>query len=101
MNLFLEALKLAAKNVLVNEVVDEETAAERFKACVGCDKRILSTNQCVICNCFLDIKCGAKTNFNMLRARNEITHCPLGKWGDVEIANIYREIDGKQLLNNN
>lgn len=100
MNLFLEALKLAAKTVLVSEVVDSETSATRFQVCVGCDKRVLKTNQCGICHCFLDVKCGAKTNFNALRARNEITHCPLGKWGDVEIANLYRELDGKPLLNN-
>ena len=98
MNILEQALRLAAKTVLVTESVDAERAGERFSVCLGCEKRIEENNTCGICHCFLDIKTAAKSNWNAKRLRNEITHCPIGKWGDVEIANLYRQIDGKKLL---
>lgn len=97
MNVFFEALKVAA-NGLVLEDVSEEISAKRYSVCLGCDKRKSETDQCGICNCFLQIKSGAKNNINPLRARTEITHCPLGRWDDKEIANHYRELDGKPPL---
>ncbi len=30
--------------------------------------------------------------------RSEVTHCPEGRWGDIEIANHYRKLDGLELL---
>lgn len=46
----------------------------------------------------MDIKTKLEVYRNAKKLRNEITHCPLGKWGDKQIANIYRKIDGKELL---
>lgn len=94
-----QALRLIAENVIVREQVGEEEAAMRFNVCLGCDRRDEKENTCKECGCFLDLKCGAKTNWNAKKLRTEITHCPLGKWNDKETANVYREMDGKELLN--
>lgn len=92
------ALHLIAQKVIVRENVGEEQAAWRMGICEGCDKRDRAENKCTVCGCFLDLKTGAKTNWNALKMRTEITHCPLGRWSDRETANIYREMDGKELL---
>lgn len=99
MGLFEDALKVAARVVLVQENIDGEEAARRLSVCMGCEFREEKNNRCGVCNCFLDLKTAAKTNWNARRLRNEITHCPTGKWGDVETANMYRQMDGKELLN--
>lgn len=99
MNRLLEkALKLAAKTLLVEGEVSDEKAAERFEVCLKCSERDGEENRCKVCGCFLEVKTKAETNWNAKRMRNEITHCPLGKWGDAETANIYREMDGKELI---
>lgn len=97
MNIFLEALKVAAKGLVVDDV-PVEVAEYRYNVCLSCDKRKADTDQCGICNCFLQLKTGAKTNINPLKGRTEITHCPIGRWNDKEIANHYRELDGKPAL---
>jgi hypothetical protein len=91
-------LHLIAEKVIVKEHVDSETADTRFRVCLGCSARDEKQNVCGECGCFLDLKTGARTNWNAKRMRNEITHCPNGLWNDKEIANIYREMDGKELL---
>lgn len=96
MNIFLEALRVAAKGLVVDNE-DETIANQRLETCLSCDK-ITKDGQCGICMCFTDLKAKARTNINVLHARIEITHCPIGRWGDVEIANHYREIDGKPLI---
>ena len=93
-----KALHLIAETVIVQEHVTEAEAKERFSICVGCEYRNEKENICDVCGCFLDLKTGAKTNWNAKRLRNEITHCPMGRWSDKETANIYREMDGKELL---
>lgn len=99
MNIFEEALRLAAKTVLVTGEVAGDEAAKRFSACLECDKRNAAQNKCEVCGCFLDVKTKAKSNWNARRLRNEITHCPLGKWEDLNTANMYRQMDGKEFLN--
>lgn len=93
------ALHLLASKLIVKEEVDEQEAKRRMAVCFGCEKRDEKENVCDVCGCFLDLKTRAKTNWNAKRLRNEITHCPLGKWNDKETANLYREMDGKELLN--
>jgi len=93
------ALHLLAETVIVKEKVTADVAKERMNVCNGCEKRNKVENTCSVCGCFLDLKTGARTNWNAKKMRNEITHCPLGKWSDKETANLYREMDGKQLLN--
>ena len=89
-----EILRLAASAILVKGTVDEATAEKRMQACLGCDKRIEAQNKCGACGCYLDLKTKTSVNRNIKKMRNEITHCPLGKWDDKDTANIYREIDG-------
>lgn len=100
MTLFEQALKVAAKTILVNESVEPLEAERRYGICGTCKFRDEKKDMCGVCGCFLDVKTGAKTNWNAKRFRNEITHCPMGYWGDVETANMYRQMDGKELLNN-
>lgn len=100
MTLFEQALKVAARVVLVNETVEPIEAEGRYMVCKSCKFRDKKKDMCGVCGCFLDIKTGAKTNWNALKLRNEITHCPMGYWDDIETANLYRRMDGKELLNN-
>jgi len=93
-----KALHLIAEAVIVKEMVGEHEAAARMLICLNCERRDEKENKCLECGCFLDLKTGAKTNWNARRMRNEITHCPLGRWDDKETANVYREMDGKELL---
>lgn len=96
------ALHLIAEKVIVKENVDTATAEWRFSICDGCDRNNKSENKpfgvCMDCGCFLDLKQKSKINWNAKRMRNEITHCPNGFWNDKNIANLYREMDGKELL---
>lgn len=92
------ALHLIAEKAIVKEQVGEHEASARMLVCLNCEKRDAAENKCKVCGCFLDLKTGAKTNWNAKQMRNEITHCPLGKWNDKNIANLYREMDGKELL---
>lgn len=98
MNIYNRALKLAVKAVIVKEKVDSETAKYRYLVCESCPMMDKAQGKCTKCVCFLDQKTGAKVNWNPKKLRNEITHCPLGKWGDIEITNIYRQLDGKEIL---
>jgi len=99
MNLFQKALHLAAKKIIVKEQVTPEVASERYNVCMTCDKRDESLEKCRVCGCFLDLKTSSAVNWNAMKGRNEITHCPLGKWGDVDTANMYRQMDGAATLN--
>lgn len=96
-NIALRALKVAAKTLIVEEVEKAE-AHFRMSVCNGCDKMKKESGRCGICHCFLDLKTKSATNLNPLAGREEITHCPLGRWGDLETANYYRSIDGKPLI---
>ncbi len=93
MNLKDEILKLAANAVLVVGKTDEETKQMRRAICDQCDRRDKESDRCKVCLCYLQIKTGTKINRGKF-GRIELTHCPLGKWGDKETANIYRELDG-------
>ena len=96
---FVEKIEhLLAQNLIVKEQVSEQVAAERMRVCEGCDRRDKKANKCLECGCFLDLKTSAATNWNAKKLRNEITHCPLGKWGDLETANEYRRRDGKEQI---
>lgn len=98
MNLIEKIKHLAAEKLIVREWTTAEVAAHRMAICEGCPNRNKEENKCTVCGCFLDLKTEALTNWNAKKVRNEVTHCPLGKWGDVEIANEYRRIDGKELI---
>ena len=89
---------LLAESFVVKEHIGEGVAKERMGICLGCDRRDEKANKCVECGCFLDLKTDSRINWNPKKMRNEFTHCPLGKWDDLETANEYRRIDGKELL---
>lgn len=77
--------------IVVEELPENASArirAERSKACDGCDKNV--GGECTACGCILDIKQGTLRNFNPKYMEIEITHCPLGKWDDADIAKFYR-----------
>lgn len=93
----MEAKKLAAANVLVKEKVDDETAACRMEICQKCEM-LNEKITCMVCDCLMELKTKSKINRSPQRPFGEITHCPLGKWGDIDIANYYRAEDSKEPL---
>ncbi|NOT38073.1 MAG: hypothetical protein HOP11_11925 [Saprospiraceae bacterium] len=83
----------------VENLNDPELEAKRKATCEGCPMMDQENRRCKICTCYIDAKVGIKVNHNPLKLmRSEITHCPLGKWDDVDVANHYRKIDNKTLL---
>lgn len=52
---------------------------------------------CKECKCIMRVKTTLKRH-RELGGEIVITHCPLAKWGDLEIANFYREKKGLPLL---
>lgn len=93
-----KVLELAAKKVLQVSQVDPEIQKFRMSVCLQCEKRDTESNKCKVCKCFLAVKTDTAENLNPKKLRYEITHCPLGRWNDLETANQYREIDGLPLL---
>lgn len=87
-----------ASKIIVKEQVDDETRDWRFGVCLKCEHRDPEENKCTICTCFLDLKTKSRVNWRPSKNRNEITHCPDGRWNDKEIANEYRALDGLKLL---
>lgn len=94
MNVFEKIGAILADKTLVHERVDATEKSRRLAICESCDRLDTEARRCKVCKCFVDAKTSALTNFNPLRGRNEVTHCPMGFWGDVDVANKYREIDG-------
>jgi hypothetical protein len=93
-----DVLKFGAKKVFPVENVEETTKILRYGICKICDKYNAEDDKCTVCGCFMEIKTGTKIHRNPLKLRTEVTHCPLGKWADKEIANHYRRIDNKPLI---
>lgn len=94
MNIFERAAEIIADKLLVHERVAKDEKGLRLAICEGCEYLDRNSRRCKVCKCFVDAKTSAKTNTNPLKGRNEITHCPMGLWGDIDTANYYREIDG-------
>lgn len=98
MSLIDELLKAGARAILEDKKVSNEIAEQRMNICTQCDKFNKDQIKCNVCGCYLEVKTECETNFNPKKARYEVTHCPLGLWGDIETANIYRKLDGKTPL---
>ncbi len=94
MSWFDDVKKLAASKVLVYSQTDQETADMRWKTCWYCDQMNHENKRCMACGCYIEVKIWSKTSGSIQRPLGEITHCPLGKWNDREIANHYRAEDG-------
>lgn len=89
-----EILKLAADKLIVESHVSEEIAKFRMDVCLACPFLSHSDYRCKVCRCYVEVKTTSERNYNPKRRRNEITHCPKGRWNDIETANEYRKIDG-------
>jgi hypothetical protein len=87
-------LKQGAKALPI-EKVDATTQKIRIAICRGCELYDPPRDKCTVCKCFMEIKTGAKTHFNPEKLRTEVTHCPKGRWGDLEIAAYYNLLDQK------
>lgn len=98
MNIVEQIKHFLAETLIVKEHVDAETADLRMGVCMNCEHRDTDENTCRVCTCFLDLKTKSRVNWRPSKSRNEITHCPLGKWADIETANEYRRLDGLQPL---
>lgn len=98
MDLINEILKIAAGAIIVKKHVEPDIAKFRMDICIECPRHNVAENKCTECGCFLDLKTNAYSNWRPAKNRVEITHCPLAKWGDIEIVNAYRQTDGLPLL---
>lgn len=92
------AMEIAAGSILVKARVADEVKQQRQSVCNSCEKRDVESNRCKVCKCFLEVKTGSLENRNVFKLRDEVTHCPLGKWDDKEIANFYRKLEGEPEL---
>lgn len=91
--------KVAGLVLEVEPLNDDELKAKRIQTCESCPMFDADARRCKICTCFIDAKAGIKINKNPKKLfRHEVTHCPLGKWDDKDLANHYRQIDGEKLL---
>lgn len=82
----------------VEDLNDSEQEAIRWQTCQTCPKFKEGSGQCGVCGCFMDVKTKLKTNRDPELLKIVTTHCPLGKWGDLEIANMYRIEKGLEPL---
>ena len=78
----------AAKALLVSDKVSAEEAEARLEICRTCDRN--QKGVCALCGCFIEVKVTARINFNYRKLRQEVTHCPAGKWNDKELAEHYQ-----------
>jgi hypothetical protein len=75
---------------------DADTIEMRKQRCSTCIRNVYGV--CKGCSCFIDIKVTTKVNLNK-RGEKEITHCPDGKWNDVNIVNFYKSLrNGKKKI---
>lgn len=97
-----ETLKTVAGEIFTVEKLNNPAKEFlRYNTCQKrCDRYDAKNDKCKECGCFMSVKTKLFTNRNLKKLRIEQTHCPLGKWGDIEVANKYREIDGKPLIEN-
>lgn len=79
---------------------DPLLSAQRLKTCkknAGICYRP-KEDVCTECVCLMKIKVTYEMHRDPLTGQTQITHCPLGKWKDKDIANHYRELNNKPLL---
>jgi len=93
-----EVLKFGAQKIFQEETVSAVEAKIRMGICETCDQFNKERKICMICKCFMEVKTTMKIHKNIPKMRSEVTHCPLGKWMDKDIANQYRTIDQLELL---
>lgn len=83
-------LKFIADKVLVEEDLKNPFIVNaRWQTCQRCPKFNAKNETCMVCGCFMKIKCKAYANKNK-KGKIEITHCPLGNWGDAHLVELYK-----------
>jgi len=95
-----DLLKKLAEGLLPVEHVTDEVKSVRLSVCNSCENLERDQMRCNICGCFLEVKAGCLVNFNPKKVRKELTHCPMGKWNDLDTANHYRLLDKLKPLQN-
>lgn len=99
--IMIDAIKkaLASEFLTIEKTENIELIKTRMSICEGCPSFDKEKKKCLECGCFMEIKTTLLKHRNpKKKGRVEITHCPLGKWGDKEIANKYRIEDNKEIL---
>lgn len=97
--MFHSALQRAAGAAFEVETMEDTTIVDfRYDTCKACIHFDPNAKKCTICGCYMEIKTTMKKNVNIRHMEVEFTHCPKGKWGDLEIANHYRAARGQQLI---
>mgnify|MGYP007049899903 CR=1 FL=1 len=96
------------KNLITKEKLnDPELSKARLDICSTCPFN--KNGECRLCGCVIEIKVDSKVNINVNHLHFEETHCPKGSWpirltggeiggNDLEIANHYREMNGKNKI---
>lgn len=93
--------KVAGLALEVEPLDDNELKAKRIEVCESNAGSCFDAQnrKCKMCGCYIDAKAGIKINRNPKQGmRSEVTHCPLGKWDDLELANHYRVMDNLKVL---
>lgn len=92
---------MLAEGFLIVEKTDNPVIINYRKGeCMNCEKRALE--ECSVCGCEIETKVRSLTNRTMKNGLPigpiQKSHCPLGRWGDLETANYYRSLRGEELL---
>ena len=83
----------------VEDLNDPDLQSQRYDTCKACPSYRERVDKCGECGCYMEFKTGMLYNRNAKKlGRIEKTHCPLGKWDDIDTANFYRKIDGLPIL---
>lgn len=96
------------KHLITKEKLnDPELSKARLNKCLTCPFN--NNGECRMCGCVVEVKVESKVSININYLHFEETHCPAGKWpirlqdgsiggSDLEIANHYREMNGKSKI---
>jgi hypothetical protein len=77
--------------MITERVSDQKIVEKRLRICHNCPGGYLKGPSCIVCDCFVELKAESLTNRTGL-GTYEVTHCPMGYWGDKEIADYYKSI---------
>jgi hypothetical protein len=98
MGLFRSALAFLAINLVVKKkhlnIAVKQFREYRCRSCPYFNENIT----CQKCSCLLDVKWTALTNRVTVMdiEQIELTHCPVGRWNDIDIAEFYNHIKKKK-----
>lgn len=97
-----DILTILSKGFMQTEKIENPVIkAFRKGTCSGCNYNVDKT--CIVCKCILSVKIESYTNrtlnsLGLPLGPIEKTHCPKGKWNDLDTANYYRAKKGKTLI---